>query len=314
MPEAQEVVLAESHSEDGTGDESEDGVEDLPDGDVGHDARAVGMEDGHARLGAHAGMDEPYRILRGRVPQELLAKLSQKAKGLTWRSLERLAKTQPDGLRRIFKLGANGSLHRSCCSFGKEVMAECGVADCPVYKPVLILTRPGAKRQVFHEYANAMDAYSIVIAVTDRRFVFKHLRDPIQLRAGDVLVFKASICHAGAPLDAEARLSVGLHMYCGRGILPHHRDRTFPCPEAELDPSALGLPPYVRGDLVEVDFTIDPHAPGWYGGVVTSCGRSGGEWICAIDYDDGTYESAVNCDDMRWLYDGQVGAANGSAM
>ena len=99
---------------------------------------------------------------------------AKRAIGLSWDSLHRLTKTQPDGLRRLFKLGATGVLHASCCSFGKEVMAECCVADCPVYKPVLILTKPGAAQQILHEDANAMDAYSILIAVTDRRFVFKH--------------------------------------------------------------------------------------------------------------------------------------------
>jgi len=108
-----------------------------------------------------------------------------------------------------------------------ELAAECratlrsllpGDAELPLYQPTMLLTLPGALQQHWHRDANQDDVYSVLIAVTDRDFWFKE-RGLLHLRAGDLLIFKGSMCHAGAELARDAgEASIALHIYGGNGI------------------------------------------------------------------------------------------------
>ena len=93
-----------------------------------------------------------------------------------------------------------------------------GTPTLPLYQPTMLLTLPGALQQHWHRDANQDDVYSVLIAVTDRDFWFKE-RGLLHLRAGDLLIFKGSMCHAGAELARDAgEASIALHIYGGNGI------------------------------------------------------------------------------------------------
>jgi ectoine hydroxylase-related dioxygenase (phytanoyl-CoA dioxygenase family) len=87
-----------------------------------------------------------------------------------------------------------------------------------LYQPTVLLTLPGARQQHWHRDADHDDVYSMLIAITDRDFCFKEA-GLVHLRAGDVLIFKGSMCHAGAELTRDAvEASIAVHVYGGNGV------------------------------------------------------------------------------------------------
>ena len=65
----------------------------------------------------------------------------------------------------------------------------------------------------------ALGMLTMLIAATERAFHFKDLAEPINLRAGDVLVFNSLLCHKGAEHAADAeQASVAAHAYCGNEL------------------------------------------------------------------------------------------------
>merc|ERR1712226_1716814 len=111
---------------------------------------------------------------------------------------------------------------------GSEAMSLCGISGCPVFKPVLIRTEPGAQQQKYHTDTDREHTYSILVAVTSRDFIFRNA-GTIHLSRGDVLIFKSTLCHSGAPLASDAPPSLGLHMYAGTGITKVHLEHTWIC-------------------------------------------------------------------------------------
>ena len=77
--------------------------------------------------------------------------------------------------------------------------------------------QPGAKEQRPHKDNDV--GYSIIIAVTERQFHFKHLAQPLTLRAGQFLLFSAALCLWGAGLSKAApRPSLAVHLFGGTAI------------------------------------------------------------------------------------------------
>ena len=171
-----------------------------------------------------------YAVLQGHCSAEMRLQALQLAPNVNWLLPERLLAGQPDGrrLRCYMEPPSEGEPARAPLPGGAaELAAECratlrsllpGDAELPLYQPTMLLTLPGALQQHWHRDANQDDVYSVLIAVTDRDFWFKE-RGLLHLRAGDLLIFKGSMCHAGAELARDAgEASIALHIYGGNGI------------------------------------------------------------------------------------------------
>ena len=169
-------------------------------------------------------------VLRGVGPAALVRDLCAKAEQMqpSFSELDKLA-TQPDGLRRSFVLG-NSKRKQDCLAWGANQFRSVGIA-CPdkaVRKPALILTKPGAAKQDIHDDTDgAKDAWSIILALTRRRFCKDGLKEPIDLEPGDAIIFNG--CHGGAALDKGMPWSYGLHMYGGNGVQDEHLTSTTWC-------------------------------------------------------------------------------------
>jgi len=66
--------------------------------------------------------------------------------------------------------------------------------------------------------------------VTPRQFLVRGLDRPLELNAGDVLVFDGRLCHAGAglPSGADAH-AIASFAYAGSGITEAMLTHTFAC-------------------------------------------------------------------------------------
>ena len=175
-----------------------------------------------------------YVVLQGCLSAALRLQVLQLALGADWSLQERRLAGQPDGrrLRCYMEPPLDGEPARAPLPAGAaELAAKCrtalgacmhsllpGEAAFPLHQPTTLITLPGAEQQRWHRDADREDAYSMLIAITDRDFWFKE-HGLVQLRAGDLLVFKGHLCHAGAGLARDAtKASVALHIYGGRGI------------------------------------------------------------------------------------------------
>ena len=158
---------------------------------------------------------------------ELHQALLKKARGKNPAELGALA-TQSDGLRRIFHLQPGSRLHNECVALGCEMIRRHGLAATEAVRPALIFTLPGAKKQKWHADADGKGTYSVLFALTKRRFLFRG-EHAIRLAPRDMLVFDATTCHAGAGLDADEAPSLALHMYCGRALTAEVSRETFAC-------------------------------------------------------------------------------------
>ena len=182
-------------------------------------------------------------LYRGAMPQTLLQRLGAKAGQQIRRfgQLAHLAGTQEDKMRRIFPLG-NGSLKDDCIRFGQQHMSERGLTSCPVFKPVLIITAPGAERQKPHldqaEGKEGDDTYSMLTAVNNRLVHFKSEPSPVCMKPGETISWPAGgsrgMCHCGAGLGLQEVHSAALHMFAGCGIDPEELDTTWDCTDVEM--------------------------------------------------------------------------------
>ena len=64
-----------------------------------------------------------------------------------------------------------------------------------------------------------VDTYSLIVAHHDRSVGFRHLAEPVRLRAGDALLFLAPLCHFGTALQKDASRVSMSHAFLGPGIL-----------------------------------------------------------------------------------------------
>lgn len=65
--------------------------------------------------------------------------------------------------------------------------------------------------------------------MTERTVHFSDTPECIELRAGDALVFRSDLCHAGAALDVRAPISVAVHFYAGVRVTKFHMSNTWHC-------------------------------------------------------------------------------------
>lgn len=93
-----------------------------------------------------------------------------------------------------------------------------------VYQPTAIVTFPGAAQQKSHHDANIPGVFSCITAITDRTIMMRG--KPVNLVAGDVILFNGGCCHSGAMRDrALASVSVGMHFYCGWAMQEDVREK-----------------------------------------------------------------------------------------
>ena len=137
----------------------------------------------------------------------------------------------PSGATRRHKQLGRSSALRTQVLGACTALLQPVEADTPLYKPAWLLTEPGALKQVCHRDAASENTWSILFAVTQRRFHFSDVPQPLDLTAGEVLVFEAKRPHYGAALrECAPAPSVGLHVYAGSGIDPAHvNDELHPC-------------------------------------------------------------------------------------
>jgi hypothetical protein len=175
------------------------------------------------------------------MPSKLLKRLGKKADKEMRRfdQLSHLSGTQSDKMRRIFVLGRS-KLKDDCIKFGEEHMKQRGIVNCPAFKPVLILTAPGAQPQNPHldqpGGRTGEDTYSVMAAVRIRQVYFKCRPSPISMQPGITVSWPAggsrAMCHWGAGLGVHEEYSAGLHMFTGSGIDPKQLDGTWHCANA----------------------------------------------------------------------------------
>lgn len=172
-----------------------------------------------------------FVVLQGHCSLALRLQALQLASHVDWLLPERLLAGQLDRrrLRCYIEPPGKGEQARAPLPGGAaELAAECRatLGSCmrsllghtELYQPTVLLTLPGARQQHWHRDADQDDVYSMLIAVTDRDFCFKEA-GPVHLRAGDVLIFKGSMCHAGAELTRDAaEASIAVHLYGGKGV------------------------------------------------------------------------------------------------
>jgi len=105
-----------------------------------------------------------------------------------------------------------------------------GLGREPVYQPALLRTLPGALPQKPHRDTGADATWSVLTAVTPRQFLVRGLDRPLELNAGDVLVFDGRLCHAGAGLPSGAGAhAIASFAYAGSGITEAMLTHTFAC-------------------------------------------------------------------------------------
>ena len=149
--------------------------------------------------------EDGYVLLRGRATNTAaFALLCAAVLRLPFHEMHLLPGTQADKKRRIKVLKPPGRGKRVTCSLyralvrlyakvGKEVLRE----SCPVYRPSIIATAPGAKPQLYHaDLGPGEGKYVGFVAVHHRRLLLLD-QPPVDLAPGDMLLMRAQVCHAG---------------------------------------------------------------------------------------------------------------------
>ena len=152
----------------------------------------------------------------------LALKLKEHASRLRPSNMEPLS-TQPDGLRRIVYL-QHGHSNRhvigdAFMNFAQDILRRVLGRGGPVAAPSTVVTFPGAKPQKPHADLRRVGTYSLIVAHHNRSIGFRHLPEPVLLRAGDALLFLAPLCHFGTALQEDASRVSMSHLFLGPGIL-----------------------------------------------------------------------------------------------
>lgn len=174
-------------------------------------------------------------VLAGFVASPMLAVLHMYTAYLDFSRMYLLPGVQPDKLRRHVYLKHNLVGDRAMLAgveeLGRSVMqVTTGDAACPIYRPSVLATHPGAKPGYPHHDLSTPDSFSILVAIGARELPFHGLAMPVRLAPGDVLVFDARLCHTPAGRSASAPdIAFALHMYAGHGVDVKHLNSTLPC-------------------------------------------------------------------------------------
>ena len=149
-------------------------------------------------------------------------RLKEHASRFRREDLQPLRSTQPDGQRRITYLRHGTSrpvVGDSFMEFARETFRTIVGSYGPLAAPSTVVTFPGAAQQRPHADLGRAHTYSLILAHDERRIGFKHLTEPVLLRAGDALFFLAPLCHYGEALGVDATRASMSHVFLGSGIL-----------------------------------------------------------------------------------------------
>lgn len=136
--------------------------------------------------------------------------------------------TQPDGMRRLFRLGPNGTLYHRCKYEGAQLLSNLGMPDLPVYKPTLVIGKPGAKHGLMHRDFKRF-GLSITFSLTHKSMLWgdNAIRIKQPLRSGTV--FDGNHCHGSDEIEVDSPMTALLHLYAGHGITAEELRDTYQC-------------------------------------------------------------------------------------
>jgi hypothetical protein len=163
----------------------------------------------------------------------LLPMLQQYVGKLVFEEMSIMPDTQSDKLRRVHAVSKSNSLHAQLVEYGERVMGRVlgEVERCPVYKPVILATAPGAAPQRAHADHPHKNAYSLLIAIQPRELGIVGRPIPVSLSSpGDTIVFDAALCHYGMGHAADADGVVfAVHLFAGAGVNTTELGYSFGC-------------------------------------------------------------------------------------
>ena len=136
--------------------------------------------------------------------------------------------TQPDGLRRLHRLGANGALYRQAMQETVMPLASLGIHGVPIYKPTLLMCKAGAEQGIFHRDTRE-HTLSITFACQNKTMLFGDDGRIIHQPRRSGTVFDGSHCHASSQLGKKSQPVVFLHLYAGHAITARELLSTYQC-------------------------------------------------------------------------------------